>query len=93
MKFNGYIVGHNNIRKDDEILMTYGRRGKMMDNQKGIIRTVEVYEDLDNGFFNEIGSVYVSEIVGVKKGDKWYRVRPSEAHDKKLSKLEGMLNF
>ena len=84
---------HNDLKKGMKVQMTAVptisnayRTGTIMDNQKGIIRMVQI--DANNGYFPDIGSVYVSEILYVLYPDDMPEtIEMSEAHKKRLGIL------
>lgn len=71
----------NDIKKGAKLLLTGRRTATMMDNKKGIIRMVET--DAVNGWVNEIGSVYINEIL-LADGEP---VGIVPAHEKQLEKI------
>jgi len=73
----------NDIKEDMELMFYDGREGRMVDNKRGIIRTVEIYGK--NGFFNDFGSCYINEISAVKVGDTWEKVELTNGNRKKLA--------
>lgn len=85
---------HNDIKKGMKVQLTpltmisnAPRTGTMMDNMKGITRMVQI--DEKNGYFGDIGSVYVSDIEYVLSSDDMPEaVTVSEAHQKKLDTLQ-----
>ena len=84
---------HNDLKKGMRVQLTpipmissQPRFGKIMDNIKGITRMVHIEEK--NGYFADMGSVYVSEIEYVLyDNDMPERVDISTAHQKKLDTL------
>lgn len=84
---------HNDLKKGMKVQMTAVpvisnayRTGTIMDNQNGIIRMVQI--DANNGYFPDIGSVYVSDILYVLYPDDMPEiVELSEAHKKRLNTL------
>ena len=84
---------HNEIRKGMRVQLTpiptissQPRFATIMDNIKGITRMVHIEEK--NGYFGDIGSVYVSEIKYVLFPDDMpEELEISEAHQKKLDTL------
>jgi hypothetical protein len=94
----------NDIKKGAKLVLTGGRCATMYDNAKGIIRMVKT--DDTNGYYEEIGSVYADEIVGVvaEKAEPGKQllicmsvgkmVDPAElapAHKKKLAGIRAVL--
>ena len=81
---------HNDIKKGMRVQLTpipmishEPRTAKVMDNMKGITRMVHIEEK--NGYFADMGSVYVDEIEYVLyDNDMPEPVELSEAHQKKL---------
>ena len=75
----------NDIKEGMRLRFYDGRRGEMKDNKRGIIRTVEIYGN--NGWFNDIGSCYVNEIMEVlpKKAGIWQKIELTAAQKKKLA--------
>ena len=84
---------HNDIRKGMRVQLTpiptisnAPRTATVMDNMKGITRMVHI--DEKNGYFADMGSVYVSEIEYVLyDNDMPEPIDVSEAHQKKLDTL------
>ena len=84
---------HNDLRKGMIIQLTSipiisnkPRFAKIMDNMKGITRMVHIEER--DGYHEDMGSVYVSEIEYVLfDNDMPEPVEVSEAHQKKLDLL------
>ena len=84
---------HNELRKGMRVQLTpiptissEPRFATIMDNIKGITRMVHIEEK--NGYFGDIGSVYVSEIKYVLFPDDMpEELEISEAHQKKLDTL------
>ena len=84
---------HNDLRKGMRVQLTpiptissQPRFATIMDNIKGITRMVHIEEK--NGYFGDIGSVYVSEIKYVLFPDDMpEELEISEAHQKKLDTL------
>ena len=65
------------------------RTATIMDNMKGITRMVQIIEE--NGYYPDIGSVYVSDILYVLyDNDMPEAVEVSEAHQKKLDTLQAI---
>jgi len=85
---------HNDLKKGTKVQLTSVpmisnayRTGTLMDSMKGLTRTVKI--DEANGYFPDIGSVYVSEILYVLYPDDIpEEVNISEAHQKKLDTLQ-----
>ena len=95
----------NDIKKGAELVLTGGRTATMFDNAKGIIRMVKTHATGD--FFEEIGSVYADEIVGViaekaeagktllidfTTGNMVDRAELTEAHKKKMAGIRKVLD-
>ena len=84
---------HNDLKKGMRVQLTpipvlssEPRFAKIMDNMKGITRMVHIEEK--DGYFSDMGSVYVSEIEYVLyDNDMPERVDISTAHQKKLDTL------
>ena len=84
---------HNDLRKGMRVQLTpiptisnLPRFATIMDNMKGITRMVHIEEK--NGYFGDMGSVYVSEIKYVLFPDDMpEELEISEAHQKKLDGL------
>ena len=84
---------HNDLRKGMKVQLTpiptispMPRSGTLMDNTKGITRMVQIEEQ--NGYYPDIGSVYVSEIQFVLYPDDMpEELEISKAHQKKLDLL------
>ncbi len=84
---------HNDLRKGMKVQLTpiptisnLPRLATVMDNMKGITRMVHIEEK--NGYFGDMGSVYVSEIKYVLFPDDMpEELEISEAHQKKLDTL------
>ena len=84
---------HNELRKGMRVQLTpiptisnLPRFATVMDNMKGITRMVHIEEK--NGYFPDMGSVYVSEIKYVLFPDDMpEELKISEAHQKKLDTL------
>ena len=84
---------HNELRKGMRVQLTpipmisnRPRFAKIMDNMKGITRMVQILDQ--NGYFPDIGSVYVNEILYYLDDTKLFKpVEVSETHQKKLDTL------
>ena len=84
---------HNDLRKGMRVQLTpipmisnLPRFATIMDNMKGITRMVHIEEK--NGYFGDMGSVYVSEIEYVLFPDDMpEKLEVSKAHQKKLDLL------
>ena len=84
---------HNELRKGMRVQLTpiptissQPRFATIMDNIKGITRIVHIEEK--NGYFGDMGSVYVSEIKYVLFPDDMpEKLEVSKAHQKKLDLL------
>jgi|TARA_B100000900_G_scaffold399176_1_gene401403 hypothetical protein len=84
---------HNELRKGMRVQLTpiptisnLPRFAIVMDNMKGITRMVHIEEN--NGYFGDMGSVYVNEIEYVLfDNDMPEPVEISEAHQNKLDSL------
>lgn len=81
----------NDIKKGAELLLTGSRRAVMADNARGVIRMVKIKPE--NGWFEEFGSVYVTEIVRVMNPatQAWEPVALSPAQSKKLGRIDRAL--
>jgi|TARA_R110000803_G_scaffold33254_2_gene72892 hypothetical protein len=87
---------HNDLKKGTKVQLTSVpmisnayRTGTLMDSMKGLTRMVKI--DEANGYFPDIGSVYVSEILYVLYPDDIpEEVTISEAHQKKLKTLQAI---
>jgi len=85
---------HNDIKKGMRVqltpipmISTAPRTATIMDSMKGITRMVHI--DEKNGYFADMGSVYVSEIQFVLyDNDMPEPIDVSEAHQKKLDTLQ-----
>jgi len=85
---------HNDLKKGRRVQMTpiqgisdAYRTGTLMDSMKGITRMVRI--DEANGYYPDIGSVYVSDILYVLyNNDMPEVVEVSEAHQKKIDTLQ-----
>ncbi len=77
---------HNELRKGTEVFLLGGRKGKLLDNKKGIIRCVQITE----GGYPEAGSVYVWEIHSaiLPGSDTIQPVALSSAHAKKRKVIQ-----
>lgn len=71
----------NDMKEGMKVTFWDGRTGVIRDNKRGIIRTVEI--DARNGFFNDIGSCYISEISSCE-GEK---LELTPAHKKQLERV------
>ncbi len=91
---------HNDLRKNDKVLLSGGRLGTIMDNRKGICRCVKIQER--DGYYGDMSDVYVWEIVAklpddtdlatVKAlGDGVEFLDLAPAHAKKQKAIEGTL--
>ena len=84
---------HNELRKGMRVQLTpiptlssQPRLATIMDNIKGITRMVHIEEQ--NGYFGDMGSVYVNEIEYVLFPDDMpEKLEVSKAHQKKLDLL------
>tara|TARA_R100001460_G_scaffold3051_2_gene9379 strand:+ start:53 stop:331 length:279 start_codon:yes stop_codon:yes gene_type:complete len=84
---------HNELRKGMRVQLTpiptisnLPRFATVMDNMKGITRMVHIEEN--NGYFGDMGSVYVNEIEYVLfDNDMPEPIEISEAHQNKLDSL------
>ena len=84
---------HNDLRKGMRVQLTpiptisnLPRFATIMDNMKGITRMVHIEEK--NGYFGDMGSVYVNEIEYVLFPDDMpEKLEVSKAHQKKLDLL------
>ena len=87
---------HNDLKKGTKVQMTpingisgAMRTGTLMDSMKGVIRMVKI--DEANGYYPDIGSVYVSEILyALYDNDMPETIYVSEAHQKKLDTLQAI---
>jgi hypothetical protein len=66
-------VNPNEIKKGERVRMNNGWEGTMKDGRKGPTRDVEV-----EGIVTETGSVYVADIVAVKRDGEWVDVVSNE---------------
>ena len=65
------------------------RTGTVMDNMKGVTRMVKI--DEANGYYPDIGSVYVSDILyALYDNGMQESIDISEAHQKKLDTLQAI---
>jgi hypothetical protein len=76
----------NDVKKGMKIRTKDGITGTMMDNQKGIIRTIQIPMIFDSRQM-DIGSCYVDTIRWVMVKNEWEKVELSEANRKQLSKI------
>lgn len=84
---------HNELKKGMRVQLTplpiispMPRCGIIMDNTKSITRMVKIQEK--NGYFRDIGSVYVNEILYYLDDTNLFEpVEVSKAHEKKLDTL------
>ena len=104
------INTHNDLKKGIRVVMTsfrlisdMPRTGVLMDNMKGITRLVHI--DPTHGYYDDMGSVYVDEILAyIPKGKeitdlsdidelfaKLKVCRMSDAHAKKMKRIRLML--
>jgi len=74
----------NDVKKGARLEMSGGRTGEMFDNKKGIIRMVKI--DEANGYFPDIGSIYVDEIISADAEP----VLLSAANTKAMSNIRSM---
>ena len=87
---------HNDLKKGMKVLMTSiqgissaMRTGTVMDNMKGVTRMVKI--DEANGYYPDIGSVYVSDILyALYDNGMQQSIDISEAHQKKLDTLQAI---
>ena len=87
---------HNDLKKGMRVQMTpingisgAMRTGTLMDSMKGVTRMVKI--DEANGYYPDIGSVYVSEILyALYDNDMPEIIYVSEAHQKKLDTLQAI---
>ena len=70
----------NDLLKGQEVLLTGDRIAKIVRNQKGTIKDIEVLAI--NGFYNEFGTCYVDEIRAVKTDNDWKKVSVDPKHQK-----------
>ncbi len=74
----------NDVKKGARLVMSGGRTGEMFDNKKGITRMVKI--DAVNGFYGDIGSIYVDDIISADN----VPVELSPANAKKLAGIRSM---
>ncbi len=86
---------HNDLKKGMKVEMTpiegissSMRTGTVMDNMKVITRMVKI--DEANGYYPDIGSVYVSDILYALYDNGYKSIDVSEAHQKKLDTLQAI---
>jgi|TARA_R100000093_G_C1911403_1_gene62887 hypothetical protein len=91
-------IEHNDLKKGTRVKMTPFylisnelRSGVLIDNMKGITRLVHI--DEENGYFPDMGSVYVDEIIGYfnEETDRWEAIKLNNKHFKQLEKIRIML--
>jgi len=91
-------IQHNDLKKGTRVKMTPFylisnelRSGVLIDNMKGITRLVHI--DEENGYFPDMGSVYVDEILGYfnEETDRWEAIKLNNNHWKKLKNIRKML--
>lgn len=76
------------ITKGMEVRLKNGFRAIVKDNQKNAsTRLCEVFGS-EMGYFDETGSVYTTDIVKVKVGDKWENVELTEKQKTLMSQRE-----
>lgn len=66
------------ITKGMEIRLKNGFRAIVKDNQKNASTRLCDVKGAELGYFDEMGSVYTTDIVKVKVGDKWEDVELTE---------------
>ena len=81
------VTTANDLKKGDRVYMTpvsNPRTGVLMDNKKGMIRMVHI--DEKNGYFPDMGSVYIDEIFAYlnKETGKIQTVELSDSHSEEL---------
>lgn len=74
----------NDVKKGARLVMSGGRTGEMFDNKKGITRMVKI--DEANGYFPDIGSIYVDEIISADN----VPVELSAANKKRMANVRSM---
>ena len=79
----------NDLKKGTPIRLRNGFRAVLADNKKGNIRMAEVF-GAEQGFYDEIGSVYSHDIVLAEVEGKWVEVEHTDAQ-KKLRQTVGGL--
>ena len=87
---------HNDLKKGMRVQMTpiqgissAMRTGTLMDSMKGVTRMVKI--DEANGYYPDIGSVYVSDILyALYDNGMQESIDISEAHQKKLDTLQAI---
>jgi hypothetical protein len=77
----------NDLKKGDLVVLESGMEARIEDNKKGQIRMAYVFGE-KVGLFNEMGSIYATDIVAVNvneqyerdpDGDRWFKVtQPSK---------------
>lgn len=60
----------NKIKSGAHLFMHDGRRAIMIDDKIGIIRTIEIMENISEGHYNDVGSCYIDEISNVYADDE-----------------------
>ena len=77
----------NSLKKEDRILLNNGWYATIKDNMRGNIRLAEV-----EGFYTEIGSIYVWDIAGFINSDNMLielELTPKQIKDRGIVKAMG----
>jgi len=85
----------NDLKKGDRVMMTpvsNPRTGVLVNNKKGITRLVKI--DENNGYYPDMGSVYIDEILGYfdEETGSWKDLKISPAHAKKMETIRAFIN-
>lgn len=90
---------YNDLKKGDRVVMLpingisdNTRTGVIMENKRGgITRMVKI--DETHGYFGDIGSVYLDEIVAyIDEEGKYYVLKPTDTERKNMAKTREMAN-
>ena len=65
----------NDLKKHTIVLLTGNRRGMMMDNKRGNIRCIRVFD----GMSSEMGDCYAHDILFASIGNEWLPVQLTKA--------------
>lgn len=82
----------NEIVKGTEVRLRNGFRATIVDNQKRQSTRMAMVYGAESGFFDEMGSVYSSDIVKANIGGQWVNVELTE-NDKANIKARMALGF
>lgn len=87
----------NDLKKGDRVVMlgipgisNHTRTGVIMENKRGgITRMVKI--DEENGYFGDIGSVYIDEIVAhINDNGEYIILKPTETERKNMAKTRNL---